>query len=321
MAKDHSSRNTVIVLPGFKPVELSLPKRRYHDLTGKRFRKLVVIRYVGRRFHKSGDSDLVWLCQCDCGGQTLVTSCNLKCTRYVGCGCGISKANWTRRGIVKDSAYRVWSGMNSRTKDSVKYIRRGICKGLSEFDHFIKVVGPRPSLEHSIDRENNNGGYWCGCCDECKSLGRTKNIRWATAYVQGNNKNNVHRITYRGETKTISEWAIALSLPRDRLASRFRSGWTPEAMLETPFLKNHHYRNPIHSDNTMQTQCAKEYLAGALIKELGKKYKCDPHAISNLLTKLGVVKRSKSENFRKHFIKLGERRRTQSKQRSLFDNS
>lgn len=51
------------------------------------------------------------------------------------------------------------------------------------FERFFKVVGPAPSLKHSIDRINVNEGY-----AEFQSDGKTPQLRWATAKEQAANK-------------------------------------------------------------------------------------------------------------------------------------
>lgn len=51
---------------------------KFKDLTGQRFRKLVVLEYLGSSR---------WLCQCDCGNTTIVTTSHLKSGHTRSCGC------------------------------------------------------------------------------------------------------------------------------------------------------------------------------------------------------------------------------------------
>jgi len=53
------------------------------DLTGRRFGRLTVL---GPAYKKS-DYKLFWLCQCSCGGLTIVISENLKYGNTSSCGC------------------------------------------------------------------------------------------------------------------------------------------------------------------------------------------------------------------------------------------
>lgn len=59
------------------------------DLTGQRFGRLVAIREV-----KQTETDILfsgtnayWLCQCDCGNETIVPSCHLRTGQTRSCGC------------------------------------------------------------------------------------------------------------------------------------------------------------------------------------------------------------------------------------------
>ena len=94
--------------------------------------------------------------------------------------------------------YTIWAGIlqrciNPKTKGFKYYGGRGItvCVGLRAFPHFFKVLGPRPSAKHSVDRIDVNGNYACGQCRDCLENGiGESNCRWATADVQANNKRN-----------------------------------------------------------------------------------------------------------------------------------
>ena len=61
------------------------------------------------------------------------------------------------------------------------------------------------------------------------------NCRWVTWKVQNNNTRFNHLITYKGETKTLTEWCETLNLPRDPIYSRLNKyGWSVERALTTP---------------------------------------------------------------------------------------
>jgi hypothetical protein len=68
---------------------------------------------------------------------------------------------------------------NPNNSDWARYGGRGIsvCLRLrTKFQNFLKDMGPRPSIIHSIDRINNDGNYEPGNC------------RWATPKQQAANK-------------------------------------------------------------------------------------------------------------------------------------
>src|SRR5215467_6708753 len=59
-----------------------------HDLTGKRFGKLLAVQCVGSNKSRKR----VWLCRCDCGGQSMVTANNLRTGNTKSCACGQREA-------------------------------------------------------------------------------------------------------------------------------------------------------------------------------------------------------------------------------------
>lgn len=58
-------------------------KRSLKDLTGMRFNRLTVIRQDG--INKQGNC--TWLCRCECGSETVVSSTNLLTNHTQSCGC------------------------------------------------------------------------------------------------------------------------------------------------------------------------------------------------------------------------------------------
>jgi len=123
-----------------------------------------------------------WLCQCDCGAQTIVASHNLLASTN-SCGC------WRRdrlksHGLTECAEYWIWVDikqrcLNPKSRSFVWYGARGITvcdEWRDSFQAFYDYVGPRPSRELSIDRKNNDGNYEPG------------NVRWATASEQARNQ-------------------------------------------------------------------------------------------------------------------------------------
>jgi hypothetical protein len=105
-----------------------------------------------------------------------------------------------------------------------RYGGRGIkvCARWLIFENFLADMGEKPD-ELSLDRKDNDKDY----CPE--------NCRWATGKEQGRNKSTNVMWEYRGESKTISEWAESLGMDRHTLGDRVRkSGWTITQALETP---------------------------------------------------------------------------------------
>lgn len=138
-------------------------------------------------------------------------------------------------GEVKPSEYRntpewdSWRMMKTRCnnpKDQAykRYGGRGItvCERWDTFDKFLEDMGPRPTLEHSLDRKDNSKGY---CKDNC---------RWSTKREQSNNRSDNHLITVNGLTLTITEWSRRIEVPKQTILSRIRMGWSHEDAITRP---------------------------------------------------------------------------------------
>ncbi len=114
---------------------------------------------------------------------------------------------------------------NPNANRFARYGGRGIkpCKEWREsFEAFALDMGEPPD-GFSLERIDNEKGY-------------TKdNCRWASAKEQALNRSSNVRLTFRGETKTISEWAESLGMKFDTLQSRITYyGWSVEKALTTP---------------------------------------------------------------------------------------
>lgn len=194
------------------------------DLTvGARFGSLTVLQLStspGRR---------AWLCRCDCGVQKRVEASRLLSGHIVSCGCAgkLVRAAACRAVVVKhgrstDLQYVAWQLMhdrcsNPKNESYPRYGGRGIrvCDRWKDYALFLTDMGDRPP-GLTLDRKDNDGDY------------EPQNCRWATRTEQARNKSTNHRITVRGQTKILAEWAELSGIPRERIANRLRHGWSPE---------------------------------------------------------------------------------------------
>lgn len=195
------------------------------DLTRKTFGRLTVL-------HRVGSSPLgktVWSCRCECGEELVVVGSNLTSGNTESCGC-LHLDTITRHGGYETSEYRIWDGMKGRCLNPDNdaygdYGGRGIrvCdRWRDSFAAFLEDVGPRPSPLHSLDRIDVNGHY------------EPNNVRWATHKVQQRNRRNNRMVTFRGETRCLSEWAEIVGIDERTLFGRLRAGWEIERAMTEP---------------------------------------------------------------------------------------
>lgn len=128
--------------------------------------------------------------------------------------------------------YRIWLGMKARcyipTASGYKcYGARGIkvCPEWNDylaFKNWALLNGYKENL--TIERKDVNGDYEPGnCC-------------WITHKEQMQNTRKTIKITYNGETKSVSEWAEKVGLRYSTLKRRIRSDeYTIEEALNIPF--------------------------------------------------------------------------------------
>lgn len=165
------------------------------DLTGQIFGRLTVIKEVDR--NKYGQS--MWECLCDCKNTTIVQGGSLHSGNTQSCGCLRKekiKESLIKHGMCKTSTYNAWVGIlqrcnNPRNQDYHNYGGRGIavCDRWLKFENFISDMGLKPT-GLTIDRINNNLGYFKENCRYASSIEQNRNRR-----VQKNNttgKTGVH---------------------------------------------------------------------------------------------------------------------------------
>lgn len=186
---------------------------KFIDLTGKKFGRLTAIRNNGR----------MWHCQCECGATTVVHGGNLRSGKQVSCGC-LRAERGRRHGMYGSKLYRVWGSMIQRCHNpndrAYKYYgARGIrvCDAWHDFAVFAADVGEPCGL--TLDRIDNNGNYEPG------------NVRWASRRQQSRNTRATRMYTHNGVSMSLDEWAEHVGMPRERLRSRIRRGWSlPRAL-------------------------------------------------------------------------------------------
>lgn len=203
---------------------------RFINRTGKTFGNLLILGYAGKK-----GKEPTWHARCTCGQATVAFGNNLQKGHTTSCGCQSSRktigarvkthgfSNTVEYKIYKDAKKRCCNPKASHYSD---YGGRGIKFLFVSFVEFREVVGPRPSADHSLDRIDVNSHYMPGNC------------RWATKNVQMNNMRSNQRITFRGETKNLTEWAGGDPRKVSALSARLCRGWSIEEALTRPFRKS-----------------------------------------------------------------------------------
>lgn len=204
-------------------------KADYSDLTGERFGRLTVIERKG-----SVKKRALWLCQCDCGNTTLVTTNSLKTGNTQSCGCYRLERDVevnTTHGGTGTRLYNIWNGIKSRCSNPndtcyQHYGARGITvcdEWKNDFSSFRKWALENGYADNlTIERKDVNGNY------------EPNNCCWITLVQQGYNKTNSVLITRNGETKTMTEWARIFGIPYKTISYRLKAGWSEEHLFDPP---------------------------------------------------------------------------------------
>jgi hypothetical protein len=156
--------------------------------SGSKYGKLTVLGEAG----KIG-KQRAWLCRCECGREHIGQAYQIKHGLIRTCG-GCKG----QKGAIKraPAEYHAWRGMiqrctQPRSKAWKDYGRRGITvcpEWLNSFEQFYADMGARPNPRMSIERIDNDLGYFKGNC------------KWATQKEQMNNT--------RRSPRYWSDWAI-----------------------------------------------------------------------------------------------------------------
>lgn len=148
-----------------------------------------------------------------------------------------------KHGLRQTRLYGIWNGMLQRCYNPNRpkykdYGARGIgvCDdwrhNFTAFYDWAMANGYNDRL--TIDRINNDKDY------------EPSNCRWVTNAVQANNKSTSKYITYKGETKTVAEWAKEKNINTSTLWLRlFKSNWSIEKSLESPVSQSMNTKKPI----------------------------------------------------------------------------
>ena len=193
----------------------------FEDLTGKKFERLTVIKYLGKEERVTRGYN--WLCECECGNTIKANASKLKSGWTKSCGClrkEVSGNKNRKYQNVSKRLYSVYKGILSRCYDEKQreycnYGGRGISvcaewlgeHGFDKFSEWAYLVGYDENAdrgEYTIERKYVNGNY---CPNNCV---------WKTNKEQQNNRRNCVFLEHGGKRQTIAQWAEELNIPYDK---------------------------------------------------------------------------------------------------------
>lgn len=197
------------------------------DWSGVRQGSLTVLRDVGKNKHGAR----MWECLCACGATVEkstnalgggVSHCGAQCSGPAG---GASRV---KHGLHATKEYRLWQGIiqrctNPNSQHYARYGGRGIkvCRTWAKsFESFLADVGFAPSNLHTLDRKDNNKGYY------------PTNVRWATRAEQANNRSTNLFATVEGFTGTLSEISTKFAVRYSVVTQRYRRGLRGEELVQ-----------------------------------------------------------------------------------------
>lgn len=136
-----------------------------------------------------------------------------------------------RRNSSRTRLYVIWCHMIERCYNPhfvafANYGGRGIrvCENWRNsfvaFREWARTNGYDDKL--TLDRIDNDGNY------------EPSNCKWSTVKEQSNNRRTNRLLTYRGETKTMTQWAETIGMPVATFKHRLYRGWSVAKAIETP---------------------------------------------------------------------------------------
>lgn len=132
-------------------------------------------------------------------------------------------------GMRYSKEYTAWSHMkdrclNPKNKRYADYGGRGItvCERWMSFENFFEDMGLAPSKNLTLERVENEDGYY------------KENCKWATAKEQVINRRGIKKYEYGGKSLTVSDWAKELDVNKSAISRRLAKGISMADILSNP---------------------------------------------------------------------------------------
>lgn len=205
---------------------------RFIDLTGQKFGRLTAERISGEKYR----GQIKWVCRCECGNTTTVVAQSLKNGNTRSCGClhneQATQEN-TKHGCCHTHLWNIWMKIKGKcyTVNNNFYEYYGakgitVCgEWLDDFNAFKEwaIDNGYSKATPIITRIDKTGNY------------NPLNCKFIKPDEKGSNKINNLLITYKGETKTIAEFAKEYNITPSTLNGRVvKLKWDVATALTTP---------------------------------------------------------------------------------------
>jgi len=119
-----------------------------------------------------------------------------------------------KHGLSNSRIYHIWEGLKRRclnpNHEAYQRYKGMLCEEWLDFNTFYKDVGDPPSPKHSLDRVDNNKGYY------------KENVRWATKIEQARNTSTNRILKFKGKTQCVAAWAEELGVSAAVIHSRLK---------------------------------------------------------------------------------------------------
>lgn len=226
---------------GCKHYNIVSNKLRKGDITGKKFGRLTVIKWLPLEKRDPKHLHDSYLCKCDCGNYIQTRANQLETGNKKSCGCYHEEYSHSRKvthqthNASYTRLYKVWMVIKDRctnpnNKSHARYYDRGIrlCDEWFDFEVFREWALKNgfdenaPQGKCTIERVDNNKGY------------SPDNCIWADAKVQRRNQEKCKYYEYNGERHILTDWAKILGVSYGVLSyALHRKGMTIEEFKTT----------------------------------------------------------------------------------------
>lgn len=211
-------------------------KEKAEDIVGKKFGNIIVLEELP---YKNPDVHVRrFLCKCDCCGKLMKIQTTTRVKKQQSCGClrnKKAKEYHTTHGLSNTKIWGRYKHMVERCykkyhKSYKDYGGRGITvcnewlgeNGFINFYNWAIENGydeNKPTYYQTLERINNDLGY------------SPTNCRFASLKEQALNRRNTIKITYMGETKTVSEWSEIIGVKESTIRNRLYKNMDIERVL------------------------------------------------------------------------------------------